>query len=297
MWKPDIILCGPAGAKAFLLTGAVKRLFREENFLENVHTWAGVSAGASLSLLLVIGYKIEEIIDLCMDMNIVEDIININLDEAREKLGLIRNKSMEEKLKEAIVKKIGYIPTLKQLYLLTGVNLVMVTFNLDKYRVEYLNKDSEPDLSCLEAAMMSMAVPLLIQPRKYKGNVYCDGAIGAPYPVLHFDKNNDKVLGLYISSEEDLYCSDKKPTSYVYRLVQAGMRTLRNFEIEYSSKNVKNICLKTLIKDTTGLSIDRETREKMVDYGYDCADNFLKVNMQPEKYEYQLEDNEEIEFE
>jgi len=172
----------------------------------------------------------------------------------------------------------------------------MITFNLDKYRVEYLDKDTEPDLSCLEAAMMSMAVPLLIQPRKHKGYVYCDGAIGAPYPVLHFDKNGNKVLGMYISSEEDLYCSDTKPTNYIYRLIQAGMRTLRNFEISYSSKNVKNIALNTLIKDTTGLSINREMREKMIEYGYECADKFIKINTDPEKYEYHLRDNEEIPF-
>jgi len=297
MWKPDVMVIGPGGSKGFLEIGCLKRLFEEQYFLKNIHTWAGISVGAGLSLLLVTGYKIQEIIDISLEMNIVEDIATINLDEAKEKLGLIRNKSIEEKLRQCLIRKIGFIPTLNQLYLITGVKLVMVSFNLDKYRVEYLDKDTEPELSCLEAAMMSMAVPLLIQPRKYKGDVYCDGAIGAPYPVLHFDKNDDKVLGLYISSEEDLYCSDKKPTNYVYRLIQAGMRTLRNFEINYSSKNVKNIALKTLIKDTTGLSIDRQTREKMIEYGYECADNFLKVNTEPEKYEYKLNDNEEIEFE
>ena len=245
MWKPNVIMLGPAGAKGFLFIGCLKRLYAEKEFLSRVKTWAGVSAGAAVSLLIVMGYTIEEIIDLCMDLNIVEDIIGINLDRAREKLGLIHNKTVEEQLKHSILKKFGYIPSLKELYLLTGVHLVLVTYNLDKLRTEYLDKDSEPDLSCLEAAMMSMAVPLLIEPRKYKGDSYVDGAIGAPYPVLHFDTENNNVLGMYISSEEDLFCSDQKPTNYIYRLIQAGMRSLRDFEIGYSSPNVKSIPLKT----------------------------------------------------
>ena len=297
IWRPDVIMAGPAGAKGYLIIGCLKRLYEEKNFLDNVKIWSGVSAGASISLLIVIGYTICEIQDLTMDMNIIDDIVSINLDEAREKLGLIRNKTVEDKLKSSIISKLGFIPTLKQLYLITGKHLVLVTFNLDKYRVEYLDKDTEPDLSCLEAAMMSMAVPLLIQPRKYKGDSYVDGAVGAPYPVLHFDNNGNKVLGLYISSEEDLYCSDKKPANYIYRLIQAGMRTLRNFEISYASKNVKNISLKTLIKDTTGLTIGKEKREEMIEHGYQYAQNFLLINNDPEKYNFNIEENEEIPFE
>lgn len=296
MWKPDVVLLGPAGAKIFLINGSLKRLYEEKDFFSNVTTWAGVSAGAAMSLLIVLGYNIDEIIDLCLDMNILDEIININLDEAKKNLGLIKNKLIEEKLKESIIKKIGYIPTLNELFLLTGLKLVIISFNIDKYRPEFLDKDTEPNLSCLDAALMSMAVPLLIQPRKYKGHVYCDGAIGSPYPVLYFDKDDNKVLGMYISSEEDLYCSDNKPSSYIYRLIQAGMRSLRNIEIKYSSENVKHIGLKTLVKDTTGLSISKETRKDMINYGYKMAEDFLKINSNPEKYKYNLDENEEIPF-
>lgn len=296
MWKPNVVLLGPAGAKIFLINGSLKRLFQEKDFLKDVTTWAGVSAGAAMSLLIVLGYNISEIIDLCLDMNILDEIIHINLDEAKKNLGLIKNILIEEKLKESIIKKIGYIPTLKELYLLSGLKLVLVSFNIDKFRSEFLDKDTEPNLSCLDAAMMSMAVPLLIQPRKYKSHVYCDGAIGSPYPVLYFDKDDNKVLGMYISSEEDLYCSDNKPANYIYRLIQAGMSSLRNTEIKYSSENVKHIGLKTVVKDTTGLTIDRETRQQMIDYGYNIADDFLKINSDPEKYKYNLDENEEIPF-
>lgn len=296
VWKPDIILLGSGGAKGFLILGALKKLFEEENFLSNVKTWAGVSVGAAISLLSVVGYTIDEIIELCIDLNLIEDILCINLEEARQNMGLIKNQTVEEKLKECVCLKFGYVPTMSQLYMLTGLHLSLVSFNIDKMRSEFLDKDTEPDLSCVEAAMMSMAVPILMQPRKHKSNVYIDGAIGSPYPVLAFDHDGNKILGMYISSEEDLYSSDKKPTNFIYRLIQASMKVIRDKEIEYCSENVKHIPLKTLIRDTTGISISKESRQSMVDKGYECAEDFLKINTNPEKYDLKISENEEIPF-
>lgn len=308
IWQPNVIILGSGGAKGFLILGALKKLTENNlskddnskignaNFLENVTTWVGVSVGAAISLLSVVGYTIEEIIELCIDLNLINDILSINLDEARQKMGLIQNKTVEEKLKQNISRKYGYVPNLAQLYMLTGLNLSLVTFNMDKMRTEFLDKDTEPELSCVEAAMMSMAVPILMQPRKYKSNVYIDGAVGSPYPVLTFDHDDNKVLGLYISSEEDLYSSDKKPTNFIYRLIQASIKTIREQEIKYASANVKHIPLKTLIRDTTGISINKESRQSMVDQGYQCAEEFLKINSDPEKYQLIISENEEIPF-
>ena len=320
VWMPDIVLIGPGGAKALLELGCLKRLFEEKiniqpidiqpidiqstdieqkepiPFLNNVKTWVGISAGAAICLLYVIGNSIDEIIDICMEINLLEDIIAIKLDEARQKLGLIKNKSIEDKLKQSIQSKLGFIPTLKQLYSLTGLNLSIVTYNLDKMRPEFLNKESDPDLSCIEAAMMSMAIPILIQPRKYKGCIYVDGALGAPYPVSEFDVENKKILGIYISSEEDLFCSDKKPISFLYRLIHSSMKVLRDNEIKYASKNVKHIPLKTTVRDTTGISLNAEARQDMIDQGYECANSFLKFNSNPEKYDLFLYEDEEIPF-
>jgi predicted acylesterase/phospholipase RssA len=296
IWKPNVIFVGPGGSRGFLYIGCIKRLI-EENFLNKVNTWVGCSVGAAISLLIVAGYDINEIKDLCMNINIVEDIININLNDVKEKLGFIQNKTVEEELKRRILSKFDFIPTLKQLYTLTGLTLSLVTFNMDDLKPEYLDKDTSPDLSCVEAAMMSMAIPILMQPRKYKGNVYCDGGIGAPYPVLDFDYNGNKVLGMYISSEGDFHSSDKIITNFLYRLIHSSMKVIRDIHIEKASLNVKHIVLKTLLKDTTGLSINKESREDMTKQGYNSADSFLKINSNPEKYQIKLKENEEIPFE
>ena len=323
MWIPDVILLGPAGAKAYMYLSCLKRLFEEkmekiekiekiekmekmekmekiekteEHFLSNVKNWIGVSAGAALSLLIVSGYSIDEITNICMEINLTDDIMSINIDEARQKLGLIKNKTIEDKLKYYISLKFGFIPNLKQLYSLSGIGLSMATFNLDKMRPEFLDKDSEPELCCVEAAMMSMAVPILMQPRKYKGYSYIDGALGSPYPISVFDHDDKKILGLYISSEEDCIRSDNNPASFLYRLIHSSMKVLRDNEIKYASKNVKHIVLKSAVKDTTGLTINTEMKQNMLNQGYSAADNFLKIVTNPEKYDISLKENEEIPF-
>ena len=307
IWQPNVMVLGSGGAKGFLILGVLKKLVENNflklsndnskisnaNFLEKVDTWVGVSVGAAISLLSVVGYTVDEIINLCIDLDLIQDILSINLDEARQKMGLIQNKTIEEKLKQNIARKYGYVPTLAQLYMLTGLNLSLVTFNMDKMRTEFLDKDTEPELSCVEAAMMSMAIPILMQPRKYKSNVYIDGAVGSPYPVLTFDHDDNKVLGLYISSEEDLYSSEN---NFIYRLMQASIKMIRDKEIKYASANVKHISLKTLIRDTTGISISKESRQSMVDQGYKCAEEFLEINSNPEKYQLIISENEEIPF-
>jgi len=55
MWKPDIVILGPGGIKGFLELGVLYAL-QNNNLLENVHTYVGVSVGSIISLLLVCGF-------------------------------------------------------------------------------------------------------------------------------------------------------------------------------------------------------------------------------------------------
>ena len=51
--------------------------------------------------------------------------------------GLISNTHINLKLSELIKNKYGFIPTLKQLYMATGIQLVCVTMNIDTHTPEY----------------------------------------------------------------------------------------------------------------------------------------------------------------
>ena len=52
LWPPEVIVIGPGGCKGFLELGALLYL-EKEGYLRSVKTYAGVSVGAVISLLIV----------------------------------------------------------------------------------------------------------------------------------------------------------------------------------------------------------------------------------------------------
>ena len=295
-WIPDVIVLGPGGAKGFLELGLLLA-FEQENYYGNTRIWQGCSVGSAIALLIVCGYTITEIINDCISLNIINDITDINLDQIREKPGLLNIKSVENLMKLRVRQKFGMVPTLKQLYMVTGILLELVTFNVDKDRPEYLSKNTEPNLSCVEAVIMSMSIPGLICPRIYKGYAYVDGAVGDPYPILEYDNNVNKILGIYIDSEHSSYSSDKNPIRFLYRCAQASMKRLRDISIKQSSSMCKHIPLKTPIFDTTGLSLNINEKKSMIEHGYKTGIIFINRVKYPHKYQLILDDNEEIPIE
>ena len=293
IWKPNIFVLGPGGAKGYLELGLILK-FEQENYLSEVDCYIGCSVGASISLLTVAGYPVTQIINDYIDINLVNDITDVNIEHFNESPGLLSNKTIEKLLKTRIQEKYGMIPTLKQLYMATGILLVIVTFNLDKTRKEYLTKDSDPNLSCVEAVMMSMAVPALICPRIYNGNVYIDGAVGDPYPVLFMDNGYNDILGVYIDSEHSSHSSDRSFSRYLMRCAQASMNILRDQAIEMASERCKHISLKTTVIDTTGISLSNDVKRTMIENGYRTGAIFLMRMKDPVKYQLLLNENEEL---
>ncbi len=295
-WVPDVIVLGPGGAKGYLELGLLLA-FEQEHYYSQIGIWVGCSIGSAISLLIVCGYSVTDIINDFIDVNIINDVTDINIDNITESPGLLNIKSVENLLKLRVRQHFGMIPTLYQLYMATGKLLELITFNLDKITSVKLSKNTEPNLSCVEAVMMSMAIPVLIKPRVYKGYVYIDGAIGNPYPILDHDDGNKKILGIYIDSEYSSHSSDKNPILYFYRCAQASMKILRDNAIEAVSDNCKHIALRTPIIDTTGLTMNHNAKRSMIEHGYKTGVIFLKRIKNPEKYRLLLDDDEEIPIE
>lgn len=272
-WKPNILVLGPGGVKGYLELGFLLKL-NQEKYLDEINGFVGCSVGSAISLLIISGYSINEIIDDCMDLNIFNDLGDLNLENLKEIPGLLRMKPIENLLKQRIIQKFNGVLSLKELYNATNIFFKIVCFNLDKMEKEYISKDTDPELSCVEAVMMSMAIPALVCPRIYKGNVYVDGAVGDPYPILELDNGTNNILGVYIDSET-CSISYKGFFSHLYRCAQASMKILRDQAIEQASIKCKHAALKTPIMDTIGILLTKENKQKMIESGYKAACTFL----------------------
>ena len=292
-WQPDVIVLGPGGVKVYLELGALLKL-EVQGYLKNINHYIGCSVGAAISLLVVAGCTITEIIKETLKINMFQDVTDIDsIQEIVEKKGIFNNNQLEKALRRKMIEKFGKDPTFEQLYMATGIKLTIVSYNLTKERPEYFSRDSEPNLSCVSAVMMSMIVPILMQTRTYKENEYIDGALGNPYPVDIVDNGENKILGIYVMTEN----KNKGTMNFLYRVAHASLNQLRTKILKNSSDKCKHLALSTAITEGLNLTVNNATKSKLVREGYDTANKFISQLRHPEKYKVLLEENEEIPFE
>ena len=273
-WSPTVLVLGPGGVKGFLELGALL-VFEREKYLERIQHYVGVSVGAVISLLLVAGYSVTEIIAEAFDVNIFQDISSINISEARANSGLISNRGVKDRLLQRMEAKFGFIPTLQQLYVATGLVFTVVTMNLDRDCPEYISKNTDPTLSAVDAVMLSMNIPLLFYKLRHKNCVCIDGAFGDPYPVCEFDDGNTDILGIYIVTKRPGINNDSNFLLYLYKIIDSFMTYSRVRNMQRSSSRVRHLELCTPTFDTVGLTVDAQAKNTMIMCGYREAEKFL----------------------
>lgn len=295
-FNPTVFVFGPGGVKGYLELGAALKLEKEGWFLNSTH-YTGCSIGSGTALMLSCGYTMTDIVDDCMEYDIFTEFDNLDWSNMIDR-GILENSTMEELLKSRVENKFGFIPTLKQLYLASGIVFTAVSYNETKKRTEYLNKDTEPDLSCIEAALMSMAMPVIFKSRVYNDCEYIDGAIGDPYPVLIHDNGQKDILGMYINTNSESVSNLPGQYSKIWekaaRVFMGPIKEYRDKIISWSSDRVKHLKLCCDIRDPIGVTVNKDSRQKMVIAGYKVAATFIDKLSHPEKYKLLLSDDEEI---
>lgn len=180
----DTLVLSGGGIKCFILLGALQ-YFYDKHSLRNVSTYVGTSIGSVISFLLSIGYTpIELLISLQMN-KWLENLDNtFNVLNILNEVGVVSWSKIQESLESLTINKIGYYPTLRNIYEKFGKRLVFVTYNFTKRETEYLDYINCPDLPCLVGLRMSCNIPLVFDKFKYMGSFYVDGALGDNFAIL-----------------------------------------------------------------------------------------------------------------
>lgn len=197
---PRVLVIGPGGVKGLMILGFLSSV-EDYGLFEYIDTYCGVSIGAVISLLIIIGYKIRDIIeefvltDILKDITSTYDIKNYNNNKR-----LISNESLRRKLSGLILNKMGSIPSLYELYMKTGKSLITTTLNITDDTTEYMSPFTHGKISCIDALMYSMNRPFLYQLMDKNGKIYVDGILANPYPINIFDDNYTEILGVYVKT-------------------------------------------------------------------------------------------------
>lgn len=262
----NILVLGPGGIKGYIELGAVFGLERN-GVLNDVKIFIGVSVGAIISLFINIGISTRDIlylaiddvkiIDLDKDFNFIELVKNMNTN-----LGIFSLSHIKEILIKTVVGKLGYIPTMKELHLLTEKELNIVVFNLSECKTEYISYINYPDLSCVDAVLLSINIPIIFWRMTLNNSVYIDGAFGDPYPVLLYDNGENNILGICVRTNTDDK-SYKSPLLYLHDVIHCLFNLITTRNMRESSDKCVHIELDNNILDTIGTSLTIDDKAKM----------------------------------
>jgi predicted acylesterase/phospholipase RssA len=273
IFKPRVLVLGPGGMKGFLHLGALKYL-EKFGHLTEVQKYVGCSVGSIIGLLLLVGYKVQEIMVEAGKVNLFNEADHFSISKSKDYVGIISNSTPKDFLEKAVKLKCGGIPSLSELYERSGKELITVSVNLSKMKSVYFNKNEFPDLPCVDAVLLSINIPLLFYKLMYQGEIFIDGAFCDPYPIHILDDKLTDILGIYITSsfleDRDINFAD-----YFYRIVQIPIDTIYEMKKKGSSPKCRHLLLKTENLDTTGVTFSTESIVRMIVDGYYSAEDFV----------------------
>lgn len=289
-WIPRVLVIGPGGFKALKVLGFLSPI-EDKGLLEFIDTYCGVSAGAIISLLLVCGYHIREIVGEVATLDLFKDLENLTIRAIVDNRGFLSNEPIKKRLSALVLKKFGSIPTLYGLYMQTGKAFISVTLNATDEKCEMMGPFTHPSVSCIDAALFSMNIPFVFYQLMYHGKTYVDGALANPYPIDYFDDSNTNILGIYVKTDNTITNtlenshnpiiervdedSQLKLPSFCYKIIHSLMDQRRYQIMQCSSDKCKHVCLSTKILDMVGYGITKEDKANLLVEGFNEGKSFL----------------------
>lgn len=176
---------------------------------------AGASIG-SLFAMCVAARMSTELMLLEVRRFTLQHISQPNPCQLFDENGLDRGEKLQEYLRTLLLRLMGRRSmTLHEFWLSTKVRLVITVTNLQRGVPLYLDYESAPDVDVIEALQLSMTLPLLFAPRRFRGELCVDGGLMDNFPIQLFPCEHTLALRCAWPREDDL----ESFTQYVSRVV------------------------------------------------------------------------------
>lgn len=213
--KYDTIVISGGASRSVYSLGVIAKHWKD---IDSVYKYVGTSAGSLACLLLICDYSIDEILrtilnvkmeystkqDTCNNLSGIGQFIQPYLTMVSPWIdrvsNLISNNGILEQnpyicvAEQMVYNKFGKIPTLHELYKLTGKKLVTVGACITTYDPVYFSYEKFPDMPCTLAVDISCRVPFIFTPIKYEGHFYVDGGLSDHFPISQKEGN---TLAIY----------------------------------------------------------------------------------------------------
>jgi predicted acylesterase/phospholipase RssA len=282
-----IVISG-GGPSLFQYLSAIQ--YMDENKiidLQKIESIYGTSAGSIVGILLSLKYDWETLNDY-MIMRPWHELFHINISkifEAYKNKGIFNKKIIEKAFKPLLdAKDLSINITLKEFYEYSKIELHLFAFEINKFCIEDVSYLTHPEVSLIDAVMMSSALPILITPVINDNKCYMDGGVAANYPLkycIDSGKNEDEILGLmnqYDEQQKNHVDSTSNLLDFIlcffFKMFNNLTSNIVNPKIKYEIVcNVKHISLNYLTSTITSMDARKEIYHK----GIESAKNFINL--------------------
>lgn len=246
--NPSILVLSSGAVKGYVMLGALHYLFIND-ILKNVDHVIGTSVGSIMGFLLLLGISPVDILSYICTCNFDAKFSynSVEWSNSFSKKGVFSFELISSQLQLIAKKHLNNdSPNLQQLFEHSGKKFTIVTYNLSRKQTLYINHETHPGLSCIEALQMSSNIPFVFNQYVYENDVYIDGAVTDGYAIEHANRVKQKhevVLGLAITrntKEKHIECTDSKSKSSDCNYnskVQSNNKLVNNFRNNDDSKN------------------------------------------------------------
>ena len=192
----NLVLSG-GGFRGIGITGAFK-IFNDSKLFDNLQNIACTSVGALIGGLYCIGYSPDELSKIILKLDI-EKIICPNPNNFIQHLSLDDGERFEFVIGKLIeAKKLNKNITLKEVYNIKKINLIITGTCLNDSDIYYFTHLNNPDMPLLTCIRISTSVPFIFKPVVYKNKTYVDGGLMDNYPMHLFKNDINNTIGIYV---------------------------------------------------------------------------------------------------
>lgn len=210
----NIVLCG-GGSKCIAFCGALCFL-EKHDLIKNIERIIGVSAGALIGLLLVLGYKSGDIDSEIEQLNNHKifgsdsGAMSLSLSSIPQLIyslcfnyGANNGNTFFNYLRDVFIAKgIPYNITFADLYQITKIDFTVGATSLTHKTLKTFNKTNTPFTSVIKAIMASTSVPFIFKPVKIDDDFYVDGGLKNNFPISLVPKK-EHTIALRLETYDD----------------------------------------------------------------------------------------------
>lgn len=255
--------------------GAVQYLY-DSGKLDNIENYVGTSSGSIINSLLCVGYSPLEILEYLCTNAVFQQVGCMNIAKlVLEGEGLYDFETIKKPLRDMIIRKVGFIPTMNELWNVSRKNFVCVTINDTIQKRIYVSRENFPDILITDAVHMSSCFPIIFKPFLYKNENYFDGGIGDNFPVKFSTKFAGSGICLCVSPQQYNFENIPQIIRSVLRLVSLHNNLVAEDQNIYTDRHC--IYIKNIVPSFFDFSSSPLKLVKMFYDGYDELEKLITI--------------------